>query len=285
MTRPETVLVTGGAHGLGAGIVRIFARSGARVRVLDIDPFVDAFAKDLRSAGLDVEASVGDVSDPQTARRWFESCIAETGRVDVLVNNAGQVRFTPLSADLDTALKDFDDLWALNTRAVFVMGRLAAEHMASQGSGHIINIATDHIHTCGHPHALDHSESPDCEWSSAPRRPMGGHQFDVYDSTKWALNGFTQVWSLALRKRGVRVNSICLGATESRMMHQAIRIAANREATAEEIASWMKADDVAEVILALHREGPAGRTGDNIGIWKDHPLVLPPPDPVLNLNH
>jgi len=284
VTRPETILVTGGAHGLGAGIVRTFARSGARVRVLDIDPFVDAFAKDLRSAGLDVEASVGDVSDPQTARRWFESCIAETGRVDALVNNAGQVRFTPLSADLDTALKDFDDLWALNTRAVFVMGRLAAEHMVSHGSGHIINIATDHIHTCGHPHALDHSESPDCEWSSAPRRPVGGHQFDVYDSTKWAINGFTQVWSLALRKRGVRVNSICLGATESRMMHQAIRIAANREATAEEIASWMKADDVAEVILALHREGPAGRTGDNIGIWKDHPLVLPPPDPVLNLN-
>ena len=284
MNDRETVLVTGGAHGLGAGIVRVFARSGVRVRVLDIDPYVDEVSKELRAAGFDVEASIGDVSDPQVARRWFESCVAECNRVDVLVNNAGQVRFTPLSADLETALQDFDDLWAVNTRAVFIMGRLAADHMATQGSGHIINIATDHIHTCGFPHALDHSDSPNCDWSSAPRRPMGGHQFDVYDSTKWAINGFTQVWSLALRKRGVRVNSICLGATESQMMHRAIRIGAGRDATAEEIASWMKADDVAEVILALHREGPAGRTGDNIGIWKDHPLVLPPADPVLNLN-
>ncbi|MEY4361223.1 MAG: hypothetical protein RL391_529 [Actinomycetota bacterium] len=279
----DVVAVTGGANGLGAGITRVFARAGHPISVIDIDPAVESLAEGLRREGLDVTATVGDVTEVDTCRSWMDGCIRTHGRIDVLVNNAGQVRFTPLSADLETALADFDSLWAVNTRAVFVLGRLAAHHMESQGSGHIINIATDHIHTCGFPHVVDHGDADGCAWASAPRRPMGGAQFDVYDASKWAINGFTQVWSLALRKKGVRVNSICLGATESEMMRQAIRTATGREATAEETASWMKADEVAGLILELHREGPSGRSGDNIGIWKDHPLKLLPSDPILDI--
>jgi NAD(P)-dependent dehydrogenase (short-subunit alcohol dehydrogenase family) len=182
---------------------------------------------------------------------------------------------------VDQAIEDFDAIWRVNTRAPFVMSRLVIPHMIERREGHIINIATDHIHTCGFPVALSHDPGSACQWASSPRRPVGAATFDVYDASKWALNGFTQAWSLALKRHGIRVNNICLGATDSEMMRQAIHTRAGRDATPEEISSWMPTEDVASVVLQLHGEGPSGRSGDNVGIWLGHDIVLPPPHPVM----
>lgn len=280
MERP-VVMITGAAVGFGRGLARVFARGGFDLALVDKRPELTDTVEVTEGFGATVHSTQGDVTDDDVLRGFVDTTLDRFGRIDVLINNAGEVRFTPVDLPIARAIDDLESLWRVNTRAPFVLGRLVMPHMIERGDGHIINIATDHMHTCGFPVVLAHEPDSTCQWASAPRRPVGAATFDVYDSSKWALNGFTQAWSLALRRHGVRVNNVCIGATDSHMMRQAIETARGRPATPEEIASWMPTDDVAEIVLELHREGPTGRSGDNVGIWLGHEIVLPPPHPVM----
>lgn len=280
MERP-VALITGAAVGFGRGLARVFARAGFDLSLVDKRPGLADTSRELEDSGASAIHCIGDVTDDDVLRRAVDDTLTRFGRIDVLINNAGEVRFTPVDLPLGQAIEDLEAIWRVNTRAPFVLGRLVIPHMIARGEGHIINIATDHIHTCGFPVALPHDPGSTCQWASSPRRPVGAGTFDVYDASKWALNGFTQAWSLALKRHGIRVNNICLGATDSEMMRQAIRTRAGRDATPEEISSWMPTDDVASVVLQLHGEGPSGRSGDNVGIWLGHDIVLPPPHPVM----
>lgn len=280
MERP-VALITGAAVGFGRGLARVFGRAGFDLSLVDKRPDLGDTSRELEDSGASAIHCIGDVTDDDVLRRAVDDTMSRFGRVDVLINNAGEVRFTPVDLPLDQAIEDLEAIWRVNTRAPFVLGRLVMPHMIERGEGHIINIATDHIHTCGFPVALPHEPGSACQWASSPRRPVGAATFDVYDASKWALNGFTQAWSLALKRHGIRVNNICLGATDSEMMRQAIRTRLGREAIPEEVASWMPTEEVASVVLQLHREGPSGRSGDNVGIWLGHDIVLPPPHPVM----
>lgn len=280
MERP-VALITGAAIGFGRGLARVFGRAGFDLSLVDKRPDLGDTSRELEDSGASAIHCIGDVTDDDVLRRAVDDTMSRFGRVDVLINNAGEVRFTPVDLPLDQAIEDLEAIWRVNTRAPFVLGRLVMPHMIERGEGHIINIATDHIHTCGFPVALPHDSGSACQWASSPRRPVGAATFDVYDASKWALNGFTQAWSLALKRHGIRVNNICLGATDSEMMRQAIRTRLGREAIPEEVASWMPTEEVASVVLQLHREGPSGRSGDNVGIWLGHDIVLPPPHSVM----
>src|SRR6185437_12303989 len=101
-------------------------------------------------------------------------------------------------------------------RSAFLFGRAAATVMSKQRSGNIVNIATDHIHTCGWPETADHADAPSCPWAGEPR-PPGAAGIDLYDASKWALNGLTQNWAKELLPRGVRVNNLCMGTTDTPM--------------------------------------------------------------------
>lgn len=280
MERP-VVLITGAAVGFGQGLARVFADAGFDLALVDKRDDLAATAQALEASGVSVLATQGDVTDDTVLRGLVDDTMTRFGRIDVLINNAGEVRFTPIDLPVDRAIAELEAIWRVNTRAPFVLSRLVMPFMIERSDGHIINIATDHMHTCGFPEVIPHSPDSTCPWASAPRRPLGAASFDVYDSSKWALNGFTQTWSSALKQHGVRVNNICLGATDSHMMRNTTQIARGRPATEEEIASWMPTDAVANIVLELHREGPAGRTGDNVGIWVGHDIALPPPHPVL----
>ncbi|MGA0878890.1 MAG: SDR family NAD(P)-dependent oxidoreductase [Ilumatobacteraceae bacterium] len=280
MDRP-VALITGAAVGFGRGLARVFARAGFDLSLIDKRASLGDLAAELEGHGITVEYVVGDVTDDDVLSHLVNDTMSRFGHIDVLINNAGEVRFTPIDLSIDRAIDDFEAIWRVNTRAPFVLSRLVMPLMIARGEGHIINIATDHIHTCGFPVALPHEPGSTCQWASSPRRPVGAATFDVYDASKWALNGFTQAWSLALKRHGIRVNAICLGATDSEMMRQAIQTRAGRPATPDEIASWMPTEEVASVVLQLHREGPSGRSGDNVGIWLGHDIVLPPPHPVM----
>lgn len=277
----SVALITGAAVGFGRGLARVFGRAGHSLVLIDVRDELETTADELRRSGVDVLAVRGDVTDDATLRSLVDETIQNFGCLDVLINNAGQVRFTPIDAPIDTAITHVEELWRVNTRAPYVLGRLVIPHMMEARSGHIINIATDHIHTCGFPEVLTHEGSESCAWSGAPRRPLGPGPFDAYDASKWALNGLTQTWAHQLREYGIRVNNICLGATDSEMMREAVLVGRGRPASQREIDSWMPTDTVADVVLQLHDEGADGRSGDNVGIWLGHPIVLPPAHPVL----
>ncbi|MEE8339075.1 MAG: SDR family oxidoreductase [Xanthomonadales bacterium] len=269
----KVALVTGAAVGLGNAFARALAAEGATLAVCDVRPELSELADALT---VPVFAEQADVSRPGDVRRFVEATLQRFGGVDVLVNNAGTWAASLPTDPIDKSLRDYEKLVGTNLRGVFLFGRAVIPGMIERGSGEIINISTDHVQTCGTPFELDHSDAPGCPWANEPPRPTGGGSaMDVYDASKWGINGLTLAWSQALAEHGIRVNALCMGATDSHMLRSFF----NFQPTPEDVAGWMKAEDIASVMIDLLREGPGGRTGENIGIAVGHPVLLPPSKP------
>jgi NAD(P)-dependent dehydrogenase (short-subunit alcohol dehydrogenase family) len=280
----STAIVTGGAVGLGASFARALAQAGATVTICDVDQRVERTAATLRASGLDVHGMVGDVGQPEDVKRIVDAAARRTGAVDVLVNNAAVVEVTSPTDEWTKALADYDRVMTTNLKGVFLFGRACAPLMAQNGWGEIINVSTDHVHTCGWPDPITHDDAPRCPWRDKPRQP-GWVFLDLYDASKWALNGLTQSWAKMLRPNGVRVNNICMGATDSHMQRLFLGYGEEpgTEPPADLLDWWMKPEEVARVLIELIEEGISGRSGDNIGLWLGHPTVLPPASPILNV--
>lgn len=132
----KTVIVTGGASGFGAGIVRRFCREGARVMIADINtPAAAEMAAD--TGGL---AQTVDVADDVSVAAMVEAALAAWGRIDVLINNAGTTHDRgPLE---DVAEDEFDRVFAVNCKSVYLTARHVVPAMKAAGRGAILNMAS-----------------------------------------------------------------------------------------------------------------------------------------------
>jgi 3-oxoacyl-[acyl-carrier protein] reductase len=257
-------IVSGAAQGLGRAFLEALAEAGAAVAACDVDPEVER----LRAARW---SAVADVSDPAAVRAFVDQAAERLGGIDIVVNNAGVVRQTsPASDDLDKAVEDYDAVVGVNLRGTYLLGRAAIPYLIRDG-GDLVNITTDHVHTCGYPEAIDHADAPDCRWAETRRPAVGNATFDVYDASKWGVKGLTSVWALALAEHGVRVNSFGMGATETPMI-----LAHLERKGVPRPSNLMSAERVAHVLVDLIAEGPGGRSGDSVQLWPDHRCTLPP---------
>ena len=277
----RTAIVTGGTRGVGRSITRVLASTGMSVLVCDIAPETDEQVAALAADGLDVSAVRCDISRADDVTRAVQVATDRFGSVDVLVNNAAISRRSGPLDPWPKALADFDDIVGVNLRGAYLFARALLPSMVQRRRGHVINVTTDHVHTCGWPVLVPHDDAQDCPWAHEVR-PPGVPGMDVYDASKWALQGLTFAWAKALRESRVRVNSIALGATDGGTLRESLGYR-DIEPPAEVLASWQDPDDVAAVILDLMAEGPDGRSGDSIGLWRGHPTVLPPPSPILDV--
>ena len=260
-------LVTGAAVGLGNAFARALAAEGARLAVCDVRDEIDALGSTI---GKPVLALKADVSNADDVRRVVATTQRELGRIDVLVNNAGVWAGSLPTDSIEKSLKDYAYLVDTNLKGVFMFGRAVMPIMIAQGGGDIINICTDHVQTCGSPWELGHDDAADCPWAGQPPRPTGGGPgMDLYDASKWAHLGLTFAWAQALEAHDIRVNAMCMGATDSYMLRSFHKF----KPPADEVARWMRAQDVARLMIDLMRDG---RSGDYIGIAMGHPIVLPP---------
>lgn len=276
--RGKVAIVTGAAVGLGNAFARALAGQGADVVVCDIRPEISELTAELEAGGTRALALEADVARPADVRRVVDAALSAFGGIDVLVNNAGTWAASLADDPLDKSLEDYERLVGTNLKGEFLFGRAVMPHLIERGGGDIVNISTDHVHTCGTPYLLEHENTPDCPYTGKPPRPTGGGlEMDLYDASKWGLSGLTLAWSQALAPHGIRVNALCMGATDSYML----RSFHNFDPDPKEVASWMKAEDVARLLVDLLREGPGGRTGENIGIAVGHPIVLPERRPSL----
>ena len=151
----------------------------------------------------------------------------------------------------EKGLEDYAEVVGTNLYGVFLFGRAVAPLMLEQRSGHIVNVSTDHVYPV------------------PPERVWGHGGMDLYNASKWALNGLTLDWATTMKKRGVRVNALCMGATDTPMLRS---FAGDVED--EVIASWMRPAEICEILIELLEEGPEGRSGHNIGLWVDRPRSL-----------
>ena len=275
----KNAIVTGGAVGLGSAYARALAGAGANISVCDIREEVHDVGRDIEKLGIKSISWIADVSKPDDVRRVVDGTREIFGSIDILINNAGAFGVSVADDDLDKTLEDYDRIVDTNLKGEYLFGRAVIPIMIAQGSGgEIVNIATDHHVTCGTPNEIC-PNLPTCPWNSAgtfqfdgpPRPTGGGDSMDLYDASKWAINGLTYGWAKALTTHGIRVNGFCMGATDSHMLRSF-----HDDPTPEEVASWMSADDNAAVLIALLEEGPDGRNAENMNFCVGRPVVLEP---------
>ena len=270
----KSAIVTGAALGIGNAYARALASEGANVTVCDIRPEVDDLVPTLEASGVKAQAFTADVSKAADVRRVVDGHIEAFGGIDVLISNAGIHRPSTATDDLEKTVADYEALIGTNLKGVYLFGRAVIPHMIAGGGGEIVNISTDHACTCGTPTLRPHENAPSCPWSGHGPRPSGGGPgMDLYDASKWGINGFTIPWSKALAEHRIRVNAFCMGATDSNM----VRTFNAANPGSGILDNAIKAEDVAQLMIDLLHEGPSGRSGDNINIAVGHPIELPQP--------
>ena len=194
-------VVTGAAQGLGTAYARALASEGADVAVCDVQPEVSAVADEIAATtGRTVRAYPCDVSDAEAVRGFADAALRDFGGVDVVVMNAAIYGATPLELPRAEALAEYQRFMDTNVKSVYLLERAFAPSLVERGGGDIVVISTDHI-------------LPPLE----PGGTRGGPATDLYDASKWVLNGYIQAWALGFAANGqnVRVNGLAMGATDT----------------------------------------------------------------------
>lgn len=235
----RNAIVTGAARGLGRAFAEALAAHGANVALCDVDPAVADVARAIGGRTLGI---VADVSHDADVVRLVDAALAAFGRIDTLIANAAVWRRTPVTDEFSKALDDWDAVIDTNLRGTLLVARACVEHIVAAGGGDVVLIGSDDVLP-----ARDARTNP--------------ADADLYGASKWALNGFVQAWALALARKNVRVNALCLGPVETPMLRA--QIAAG---VVSETAPKLAAADVASGLVALLEEGPGGRTGENVGM-------------------
>ena len=136
----KVAVVTGGGSGIGQAIAKLFARQGAHVEVIDIDDrgAADTVSSIAREGGSAVGSSL-DVSDAARVKSAFDQIVGRTRRLDILINNAGVAHVGNIER---TSEDEFDRLYRVNVKGVFLCTQAAMPTMVDQGGGVILNMAS-----------------------------------------------------------------------------------------------------------------------------------------------
>ena len=186
----KIALVTGAGSGFGRGIAARFAEEGAKVVVADIN---EESAKNVAGEiGDSAIAVVADVSKNSDVEAMIQQSVAQWGRLDILVNNAGTThRNKPMT---EVTEEEFDRIFAVNVKSVFLTARHGVPLMKEQGHGIILNVA-----------------------STAGVRPRPGLAW--YNTSKGAMITATKAMAIELASFKIRVNAINPVAGETGMLH------------------------------------------------------------------
>jgi len=185
--------VTGGARGIGRGIVEKFCAEGARVAFIDIDaPVGHATAGELSAAGLPVEFTPADITCEAEVQRAIAGVVDRHGSLDILVNNAGvNAYFDPVAM----TEAEWDRVFAVDLKGAWLCAKHALGAMKRARRGSIVNIASIHA-----------------TLTVAGMFP--------YASAKAGLLGFTRSLALECAPLGIRVNAVLPGYTRTRLVDE-----------------------------------------------------------------
>lgn len=187
----KSVIVTGAGSGIGRASALRFAREHAKVVVADIDSDSAAeTVRQVRAAGGEVIAAVGDLSDPAVAESVVSAAVGAFGGVDVLVNNAGIM--DSMSAVADTPLAEWDRVLRIDLSAPFLLTRAALPRMLDSGAGAVVFTASE----------------------ASLRGSAAGA---AYTSSKHGLLGLMRSVAVMYRDKGIRSNAIAPGGTATNL--------------------------------------------------------------------
>jgi 3-oxoacyl-[acyl-carrier protein] reductase len=235
----KVTIVTGASKGIGAAIAQRLAGAGAIVVVnyAGSRKSAEEVVRSIVANGGIATAIQADVSKPDEVKSLFDQTIAQFGRVDVLVNNAG-VMITKLISD--TTDEDFTKQFDVNVRGVFNTLREAATRLADNGS--IINFST----------SVNRIMLP---------------TYGTYVATKAAVEQLTRVFAKEVGKRNINVNSVSPGPTNTELFtHGKSEETINRLASLSAFNRIGEPKDIAELVLFLASDEAKWISAQNIGV-------------------
>jgi NAD(P)-dependent dehydrogenase (short-subunit alcohol dehydrogenase family) len=240
-------LVTGGGRGIGLAVAQALLAEGARLTLLGRD------RARLESAAGGLQGDVGvvtaDVADAAQVAAAFADAKTGRGRIDILINNAGQAVSKPLTRT-DAAF--WHEMLAVNLTGTFLCAQQALPDMIDGGFGRIVNVAS----TAG----------------------LTGYAYcTAYCAAKHGVVGFTRALAREVATRNITVNAVCPGYTDTDIVRDAISNIrtktgrTEREAIASLVASnpqgrFVQPDEVANAVAWLCMPGSESVTGQSIGI-------------------
>ena len=189
----KVAIITGGSRGIGYATAEAFLKEGAKVIITaSSQASADKAVEQLKQKfpGSVIAGIAPDLADLQSVRTAFREAISKYGCVDILVNNAGVSESTPFMEYTEEA---FDRVMDLNLKGVFNATRVAAECMVAKKSGVILNTSSM-VSIYGQPSGI------------------------AYPASKFAVNGLTVSLARELGPKGIRVNAVAPGITETDMM-------------------------------------------------------------------
>lgn len=245
--KDKVALVTGGASGFGAEIVRVFSREGAAVAVVDINEAgAEAVARGVNGPAMPIRCDVTRRADVDAA---VEATVERFGRVDIVVNNAGwSHRNKPL---MDVSEEEFDRVYDVNVKSIYFMTQATVPVMRKQGGGVMINIG-----------------------STGGIRPRPGLTW--YNGSKGAVNLLSRSMAVELAPDRIRVNGVAPVMGETALLESFMGMPDTPENRAKFVATiplgrmskpadvanaclWLASDE-AEFITGVVMEVDGGRT-------------------------
>ncbi|QST00280.1 3-oxoacyl-ACP reductase FabG [Pontibacillus sp. ALD_SL1] len=220
----KVAIITGAANGIGLEAARKFTKEGARVILADYDEETGAKREgELRDEGAEVLFVKVNVADRTSVDALMEKAVQTYGRIDILVNNAGITRDAMLSK---MTPEQFQQVIDVNLTGVFHCAQSAMPHMVKQGKGKIIN-------------------------TSSVTGTYGNVGQSNYAAAKAGLIGLTKTWAKELGRKGINVNAVAPGFTETAMVEQVPEKVIDQMKTMVPMGRLGKPEDIANAYLYL----------------------------------
>jgi NAD(P)-dependent dehydrogenase (short-subunit alcohol dehydrogenase family) len=233
----KSVIVTGGASGIGEATVQLFSAEGASVVIADVSPKGEEIAQQVNQNGGSAIFIQTDVSKANQAERLIQEAVNQYGRLDILHNNAGVLVVGDVTTISET---DWDRSINVNLKGVYLVSKYAIPAMIQTDGGVIINTAS----TAG---------------------LSGGSGYAVYSASKAGIILLTQCTALDFASKNIRVNAICPGPTATSMI-----ISSDPDRRQTELDRWAKElpigragqpEDIAKAVAYLASDDAAFVTG------------------------
>ena len=239
----QHAVVTGGGSGIGAAIAKTMSEAGSRVTLMGRN----ADKLQAKAAELGTDFQVADITDRDQVARAFAAAAKQSDTVTILVNNAGAAAAAPFGK-MDDEL--WDRLLAVNLTGVYNCTKAAISAMAETGSGRVVNIASTAALT-------------------------GYAYVSAYCAAKHGVIGLTRALALEYARKGVTVNAVCPGYTNTDIIEQSIDniIAATGRSRDEALAEMVKVnpqgrliepEEVAATVMWICQQ--ASMTGQSIAV-------------------
>jgi meso-butanediol dehydrogenase/(S,S)-butanediol dehydrogenase/diacetyl reductase len=238
--KDKVAIITGAGAGIGRASSLLFAREGARIGAIDVNPEgIESLAEEIRAGRGTAEAILADVSQSSDVQMVVTRVLDRLGRIDILFNNAGIV---PHGKIHQTSESEWDRTMAVNVKSIFLFCHRVAPVFQKQGGGVILNTASATV------------------LRNVPDRA-------AYTASKGAVLALTRSMALDYAKDNIRVNCLCPGTIDTPSLHERLKALGDVESVRKRFEARQPmgrlgtSEEIAQAALYLVSEEAAFVTG------------------------